>query len=67
MDDNIFNLTPREYDVMKQLCDGKNNNQIAESLGIEVSTVKFHITHIFDKLGVLDRFQAFVKWNQYYG
>ena len=37
---------------------GRNNKQIAADLGITEGTVKTHVNHVLDKLGVHDRTQA---------
>ena len=50
-----FGLTPREIEVTAAVVDGQTNKDIAESFGISVSTVKHHLTSIFDKLGVYNR------------
>jgi two-component system, NarL family, response regulator LiaR len=51
-------LTGREQDVLKGLVEGLNNNEIAEKLFISLGTVKFHISNIFQKLGVDSRVEA---------
>jgi NarL family two-component system response regulator LiaR len=51
-------LTDRERDVLKGMVDGLNNNEIAEKLVISLGTVKFHISNIFQKLGVNSRVEA---------
>jgi two-component system, NarL family, response regulator LiaR len=51
-------LTDREHDVLQGIASGKNNQEIADSLGIGIKTVKTHVSNIFMKLGVLDRTQA---------
>jgi two-component system, NarL family, response regulator LiaR len=51
-------LTDRENDVLKGMVDGLNNNEIAEKLFISLGTVKFHISNIFQKLGVDSRVEA---------
>ena len=51
-------LTERERDVLKGMVDGLNNNEIAEKLVISLGTVKFHISNIFQKLGVDSRVEA---------
>ena len=51
-------LTEREYEVLKLLVDGKSNNEIAEYLFISLGTVKFHVSNIFQKLGVDSRIEA---------
>ncbi len=51
-------LTERERDVLKGMVEGLNNNEIAEKLFISLGTVKFHISNIFQKLGVDSRVEA---------
>jgi NarL family two-component system response regulator LiaR len=51
-------LTERERDVLKGMVEGLNNNEIAEKLVISLGTVKFHISNIFQKLGVDSRVEA---------
>jgi DNA-binding CsgD family transcriptional regulator len=48
-------LTPRERQVLYLLTQGRNYKAIAEKLGISQNTVKFHISHIYDKFGVYSR------------
>jgi DNA-binding NarL/FixJ family response regulator len=48
-------LSPREVEVLKLIADGKNTNEIGDSLYISSSTVKREVGQIFDKLGVNDR------------
>lgn len=54
-------LSSREYEVLKLIVLGKNNNEIAKDLFISVHTVKVHVSSIIEKLGVEDRVQAAVK------
>lgn len=51
-------LTDRERDVLKCLVAGLNNNEIAEKLVVSLGTVKFHISNIFQKLGVDSRVEV---------
>ena len=51
-------LTERERDVLRCMLDGLNNNEIAETLVVSLGTVKFHISNIFQKLGVDNRVSA---------
>ncbi len=51
-------LTEREQEVLKLMVDGLNNAQIAESLVVSLSTVKYHISNILMKLGVENRVAA---------
>jgi two-component system NarL family response regulator len=51
-------LTPRELATLRLLADGKSNKEIANSLGIAERTVKTHLGHLFEKLGVTSRTEA---------
>jgi len=50
-----FGLTSRELDVVELLCCGRTNREISECLNIGLATVKTHLIHIFEKLGVETR------------
>jgi DNA-binding NarL/FixJ family response regulator len=54
-------LTARELEVLRFLPSGKTNQQIAQELGVNRSTVKTHVAHIIGKLGVSDRTQVAVR------
>lgn len=51
-------LTQREKEVLKHLASGGTNRDIAALLGISYETVKEHVQHILQKIGVIDRSQA---------
>ena len=51
-------LTPRELATLRLLADGKANKEIANELGISERTVKTHLGHLFEKLGVTSRTEA---------
>ncbi|HEV2950993.1 MAG TPA: response regulator transcription factor [Actinomycetota bacterium] len=51
-------LTEREREVLRLVTTGLANKQIARSLGISEKTVKGHLTHVFQAIGVTDRTQA---------
>lgn len=53
-------LTPRELQTLQLLAAGKTNNEIARTLGISLSTVELHVTHILTKLNCENRTQAVV-------
>jgi DNA-binding NarL/FixJ family response regulator len=53
-------LSEREREVFRLIAAGLSNGEIAETLFISDTTVKTHITHIFQKLGLRDRVQAVV-------
>ena len=50
-------LTQREQDVAQLLAQGLTNNEIAQQLFVEPSTVKSHIARMFDKTGIRNRGQ----------
>lgn len=51
-------LTDREIDVLRAVSRGDGNKRIAAVLGIAEPTVKAHLVHIFEKLGVENRTAA---------
>lgn len=54
-------LSERELEVLKLLAEGLSNREIAARLVVAETTVKKHITHLFDKLDVTSRTQALVR------
>jgi pimeloyl-ACP methyl ester carboxylesterase/DNA-binding CsgD family transcriptional regulator len=53
-------LTTRETEILERIAQGLDNAQIAAHLSLSEKTVRNHITHIFDKIGVENRSQAIV-------
>jgi len=51
-------LTPRELVTLRLMADGKSNKEIASELDISERTVKTHLGHLFEKLGVTSRTEA---------
>ena len=51
-------LSKRELEVLRLIVDGHANKEIARILNLAQVTVKLHVGHILEKLGVLDRTQA---------
>jgi DNA-binding NarL/FixJ family response regulator len=56
----IGELTGREREVFRLIAAGRSNGEIAHDLFISDTTVKTHVTHIFQKLELRDRAQAVV-------
>jgi DNA-binding NarL/FixJ family response regulator len=52
------NLSAREIEVLALVSKGNSNKQVARELHISTATVKTHLIHIYDKLGVKDRTSA---------
>lgn len=60
-------LTPREKQIVHQICEGQKNKEIAEALSITAGTVKVHLMHIFEKTGVKDRFELAIQGRKLLG
>jgi two-component system, NarL family, nitrate/nitrite response regulator NarL len=54
---NDFGLTPRELEIVELVTEGCGNREIAGRLTISEETVKRHLTHIFDKVGMSTRLE----------
>ncbi|WP_115685679.1 response regulator transcription factor [Corynebacterium senegalense] len=51
-------LTPRELEVLQLVAGGASNREIGQELMLSEATVKSHLVHIYDKLGVRSRTSA---------
>ena len=60
-------LTPRERDIVRFVCRGMKNKQIAELLRITPGTVKVHLMHIFEKTGFKDRYELAIHGRKLFG
>lgn len=54
---NTFGLTEREMEVVRLVCEGLGNKEIADRLQIAGETVKRHMTNIFNKVGMSSRLE----------
>lgn len=59
--DEPLGLSDREREVLRGVCDGHTNEEIAGRLFVSEKTVKSHLTSIYRKLGVTNRTQAAAK------
>jgi DNA-binding NarL/FixJ family response regulator len=54
-------LSPRETEVLALVAQGSSNPAIARALFLSEATVKTHLLHVFEKLGVSDRTRAVTR------
>lgn len=52
------NLSQREVEIMRWVCEGKKNFEIGDLLGLSKATVKNHMRRIYQKMDVMNRAQA---------
>ena len=57
-DNPVDNLPPRQMEVLRLICLGLSNKEIARDLDLSASTVRAHISAMFQKLGVSSRAAA---------
>lgn len=55
------NLTPRQWEVLRQVATGASNTQIARTLGLSDATVRKHLENVFLRLGVQSRTEALAR------
>jgi two-component system, NarL family, nitrate/nitrite response regulator NarL len=56
--DGLFNLTRRETEVLRGICGGKSNKEIARDHDLQEVTVKLHVKTLSRKLGAKNRTHA---------
>jgi two-component system nitrate/nitrite response regulator NarL len=50
-------FTPRQMDIVSAIVEGGTNRDIAKQFSITPTTVKYHLTHMFEKVGVSNRIE----------
>ncbi|MEX0609554.1 MAG: response regulator transcription factor [Balneolaceae bacterium] len=58
---NNYDLTEREKEILQKLCGGHSYKMIAADLNVDINTVKFHIKNIYNKLQVNSKGEAISK------
>jgi two-component system nitrate/nitrite response regulator NarL len=51
-------LSARELEILHRVADGDSSRAIAAAMSVSLSTVKTHLTHLYEKLGAGDRASA---------
>jgi LuxR family maltose regulon positive regulatory protein len=54
-------LTPRELEIIRLICQGYSNPEIASELVVTINTIKKHTSNIYSKLGIRSRTQAIAR------
>ncbi len=57
-------MTPREAEVLELMAQGFRNKEIAAAFVISEATVKIHVRHVLEKLGVRTRTQAVARYQE---
>ncbi|HWP57486.1 MAG TPA: response regulator transcription factor [Candidatus Acidoferrales bacterium] len=58
VNESVKSLTKREIEILRLVAEGLTNEEIGKKVFISEKTVKTHLTNIFDKLKVNNRFKA---------
>jgi len=59
--ENDLALAPRQADILKAICQGMSDKQIAWELGIAVPTVRMHVRRLRRKLDAADRVELVLR------
>ena len=54
----LYDLTPREREILQLVAEGYSNGQVAKQLWVTEQTVKFHLSNVYRKLNVSNRTEA---------
>lgn len=60
-----YDFTPREFELIRHVADGKNNREIAQELFLSEGTVRNYLSQILEKLNLRDRTQLAVYYYQH--
>jgi DNA-binding NarL/FixJ family response regulator len=58
----LSRLTEREREILAYAAAGRGNKDIADQLCVSIDTVKTHLHHIYQKLGVTGRVEAILTY-----
>ena len=53
-------LSKRQLQIIKGITAGKTNENLAQEFGISINTVKVHVWHVYQRLGVSSRSQCII-------
>ena len=59
--DASYHLTRQETELLKLLANGHHKKTAAQTMGISINTVSFHLKHIYEKLQVHSKTEAVAK------
>ena len=62
--EEVASLTPREREILDLVAEGNSNAEIAARLWLSTGTVRMHLQHIYEKLGVGNRTAAVAQLRQ---
>ncbi len=54
-------LTPREVEVIRMVTEGRTDREMGDALGVSERTIRYHLTGVFNKLGVSSRPEAVAR------
>ena len=61
----LYKLTDREGDILQHLINGSTTKELSDNFNITISTIKTHLTNIYNKLGVDNKIQLFQLLKDY--
>lgn len=59
----VEDLSAREQEILELLASGKSNKELAQHLSLTEGTVRWHLSHVYDKLHVRSRTEAVLKYH----